>query len=59
LLEGGMRGRQDITEHLRCIEGAPSVAIQRVPDVWNKERREEEEDMEKREDGRSIGRGEW
>ena len=54
-----MRGRQDITEHLRCIEGAPSVAIQRVPDVWNKERREEEEYMEKREDGRSIGRGEW
>lgn len=50
-----MRYRLDITEHLRSIEGAPSVAIQRVPDIWNKERREEEEDMEKREDGRNPG----
>ena len=37
-----MRGRQDITEHLRCIEGAPSVAIQRVPErrkrIWRREK---------------------
>ena len=46
-----MTCRQDVTEHLRAIEGAPSVPIQDVPAIWNKEK-EEEEDPEKREDGR-------
>lgn len=47
--------RQDVTEHLRSIEGAPSVPIQDVPAIWNKEKKEEEEDPEKREDGKRVG----
>ena len=47
-----MTCRQDVTEHLRAIEGAPSGPIQDVPAFWNKEKKEEEEDPEKREDGR-------
>lgn len=52
LLRRSVTCRQDVTEHLRSIEGAPSVPIQDVPAIWNKEKKEEEEDPEKREDGR-------
>lgn len=34
-----------MTENLRGKEGAPSVAMQRVPDVYYKEMDEEEEAM--------------
>ena len=44
-----MTCRQDVTEHLRAIEGAPSVPIQDVPAIWNKEKiRRRERTVDKR-----------
>ena len=37
-----MRSSRDITEHLRAIEGAPSIAMQEMPRIWNTERTERE-----------------
>ena len=39
-------------EHLRAIEGAPSVAMKETPRIYNVDRKEEEEDPEAREDSR-------
>lgn len=47
-----------MTEHLRAIEGAPSIAMQETPRVWNTEK-QEKENPEEREDSRSVGGFSW
>ncbi|KAK8820114.1 hypothetical protein WA556_000954 [Blastocystis sp. ATCC 50177/Nand II] len=44
---------RDITEHLRAIEGAPSIAMQETPRIWNTERAERE-DPEQRPDKQCL-----
>ena len=49
VLRGGVTCSRDVTEHLRAIEGAPSIAMQETPRVWNTEK-QEKENPEERED---------
>lgn len=45
--------RQDVFEHLRSIEGAPSVQFQETPPIFKVERPKNEEDPEAGEDRKS------
>lgn len=49
-----MRRSRDITEHLRAIEGAPSIAMQETPRIWNTERAEREDPEQRPDSGRGA-----
>ena len=46
--------RQDVFEHLRSIEGAPSVQFQETPPIFKVERPKNEEDPEAGEDRKRL-----
>lgn len=54
VLRGRVTCSRDVTEHLRAIEGAPSIAMQETPRVWNTEK-QEKENPEEREDSEGEG----
>ena len=38
---------QQVTDRLKELESAPSVQLKRMPEIWNKEIKEEETEMSK------------
>ena len=42
-----MRNSQQVTDHLKELESVPSVQLKRMPEVWNKDVKEEDIDESK------------